>query len=514
MATQANASLGAYVPLILSADWWKRYLAGNRSWYLAAAAFVLGYLALFLVGILMNVIGLRGFNWFTGFVVQIAVLIVAASWMHFVAVGGLGFIAGQPGGEAGLSAADGSATAKGWLGKLGRFILHLGLNAPVAFYAIAIWPVKDAPFFAFVVLAASISIALAVPLIFGEGKFWTTLLWFIHLLIVLGAVAFFSAKAIAPEQSKRLANWVEARLSVNDADRTSDTKKEVIRQAHLKLAQECTNKLTPSSTRDEQDRCEALRQNAGVLIYDDPAVRARSEAAKRLYDAGMEKAIQCYQALTRDSTRADKDACDKIRDEAKDLFRTPAAVSAPTATTRVNSESQSPAPTAPVKTAQAEPTWDCTATWKEADYAPSEHQGRMDLGTLPAGRYAIKVAGTVWQDFYTGTPAVFDKRCEADADGRMGDCRTADNRLILNRNGDIWPAPKPIPSASRVHIPGEAYGKVLVHAWGVPLPIGEQGQIHTGQDLPIAVDANFYQHPASYNGPGKFRVTIKQCQRT
>lgn len=467
MANQANASLGAYVPLILSADWWKRYLSGNRSWYLAAAAFVLGYLALFLVGILMNVIGLRGFNWFTGFVVQMAVVIVAASWMHFVAVGGLGFIAGQPGGEAGLSAADGAAKSKEWLGKLGRFILHLGLNAPVAFYAIAIWPVRDAPYLAFIVLAASISIAIAVPLIFKDGQFWTKLLWFIHLTIVLLALAFFSTKAIAPEQSKRLSTWVEARWSVNPADKARDDAAAKIRQARINAAKTCYDNLKPDASQADKDRCEAL-----------------------------------YKAI-------DESLLPKIA---------PILGERTTAAGQVNGEHQSPTPTtapaAPVKTAQAETNWDCSATWKEVDYAPSEHQGRMDLGTLPAGRYAIKVAGTVWQDFYTGTPAVFDKRCEADADGRMGDCRAADNRLILNRNGDVWPAPRPIPSASRVHIPGEAYGKVLVHAWGVPLPIGEQGQIHTGQDLPIAVDANFYQHPASYNGPGKFRVTIKQCQQT
>ena len=469
MANQANASLGAYVPLILSADWWKRYLAGNRNWYLGATAFVLGYVALFLIGVLMNVVGLRGFNWVTGFAVQIAVLIVAGSWMHFVAAGGLGFLAGQPGGERGLSAADGMTKGKEWLGKLFHFILHLSLNAPVAFYAIAIWPVKDAPFLAFIVLAASLSIALAVPLIFQDSKFWTKLLWTVHLVIVLFAVGFFTVKAVAPEQSKRLSAWIEARWSVNPADKARDAAATKIRQARIEAAKKCYDELTPDASQADKDRCEALH-----------------------------KAI-------------DESLLPKIA---------PILADRTTAAGQVNGDSQSPAPAptpapaAPVKTAQAEPNWDCTATWKEADYAPSEHQGKMDLGTLPAGRYAIKVTGTVWQDFYTGTPAVFDKRCEADADGRMGDCRTADNRLILNRNGDIWPAPRPIPSASRVHIPGEAYGKVLVHAWGVPLPIGEQGQIHTGQDLPIAVDLNFYQHPASYNGPGKFRVTIKQCQQT
>lgn len=468
MAHQANASLGAYVPLILSADWWKRYLTGNRSWYLAAAAFVLGYLALFLIGVLMNVIGLRGFNWFTGFVVQIAVLIVATSWMHFVAVGGLGFIAGQPGGEAGLSAADGMAKSKEWLGKLGRFILHLGLNAPVAFYAIAIWPVKDAPFFAFVVLAASISIALAVPLIFKDGQFWTKLLWFINLMIVVGGVVFFSAMAIAPEQSKRWSAWIEARWSVNPADRARDNAAAKIRQARIDAAKACYDSLKPDASQADNDRCEALHRTIDVSLLPKiaPIFAERTTAAEQLNGDSQ------------------------------------SAAPAPT-----------PAPAAPVKTAQAELNWDCSTTWKEADYAPSEHQGQMGLGTLPAGRYAIKVSGTIWQDFYTGTPAVFDNRCEADADGRMGDCRAADGRLVLNRNGTVWPAPRPIPSASPVHIAGEAYGKLLFLVNGWPaLPMGESGTITIPSEKPVAVDVNFYRHPASYNGPGKFRVTIKQCQ--
>lgn len=456
MANQANASLGAYVPLILSANWWRRYLAGNRSWYLAAAAFVLGYLALFLIGVLMNVIGLRGFNWVTGFVVQVAVLIVAASWMHFVAVGGLGFIAGQPGGEAGLSAADGAAKGKEWLGKLGRFILHLGLNAPVAFYAIAIWPVGDAPFLAFIVLAASVSIALAVPLIFKDSQFWTKLLWFIHLMIVLLAVTFFTTKAVAPEQSRRLSTWIEARWSVNPADRARDDAAAKLRQARIDTAKACYDRLKLDADQTEKDRCEALYK-----AIDDPLLP------------------KIAPILGERTTAADK--------------------------------APAPAPAPAVNTAQAEPAWDCDTTWKQVEYAPSEHRGQMDLGTLPAGRYTIRVTGTVWQDFYTGTPSVFDKRCEANADGQMGDCRGSDNRFILNRSGATWPAPRPIPSAAGVHIPGEAYGKVLVHAWGVPLAIGEQGQIHTGEDLPITVDVNFYQHPASYAGPGKFRVTIKQC---
>lgn len=456
MANQAEASLGAYVPLILSADWWKRYLAGNRSWYLAAAAFVLGYLALFLVGVLLNVVGLRGVNWVIGFAIQMAVLIVAGSWMHFVAVGGLGFIAGQPGGERGFSAVDGMAKSKEWLGKLGHFILHLGLNAPIAFYAIAIWPVKDAPYLAFVALAASVSIALAVPLVFKDAQLWVKLLWIGHLLIVLGIVAFFSAKAVAPEQSRRLSTWIETRWSVNPADRARDDATAKMRQARIDAAVKCYEELKTEASQADKDRCEALHKAIDESLFPEitPII----------------------------------------------VERHPAPVA--------------PAP-APAKTARAETTWDCTTTWKTADYAPSEYRGRMDLGTLPAGRYAIRVTGTVWQDFYTGMPAVFDKRCEADADGRMGDCRTAEGRLIMSRGGATWPAPRPIPSAASVHIAGVPYGKALLLAQDWPaIPIGESGQIELDRDRPIAIDLNFYRHPASYGGPGKFRVTIKQCQTT
>lgn len=382
----------------------------------------------------------------------------------------LAFVAGTAGEQNRLP--EGITNANKWAKKVWRFGLWVIAYSSLALWVVALWNVEDNFHLILPLIAAGLGVTVLAVLLFGEGNFFP---WTMY-VIKLGILLVLLGMALPGRAGITMTRWVESAVNATIADKAEDRAK---RAAETAISQQ------------------------RATCYADIEEAAKGNPAKKIAPVIP--------------TKADFERCAKIGAEA-----TPVVAQAPmsTAAGQVNGEHQSPAPAAapapaaPVKTAQAESNWDCTATWKEVDYAPSEHQGKMDLGTLPAGRYAIKVAGTVWQDFYTGTPAVFDKRCEADADGRMGDCRTSDNRLILNRNGDVWPAPKPIPSASRVHIPGEAYGKVLVHAWGVPLPIGEQGQIHTGQDLPIAVDANFYQHPASYNGPGKFRVTIKQCQQT
>lgn len=460
-----NVSLSDYLGPLANADWTGKWLSFHKGYFRVTRLGLLALFAAIIVGAVLNVLfpgSLRHLNWIAAMAFLLTAVVCILTPANLFGPAVAAFIAAQPGGEAGLSVADGNKWGKAWINAIGRFAAAVALYGSLPFFVLALWPIGSNPFGAIAILACSVFLTIWSMYTNRDGKFVLNLAAGIMIALVTWTLFGYTANAVAPEQWKRLSTWVEARWSVNPADKARDAATAKIRQARIDAAKECYDNLKPDASQAEKDRCEALHKaiDESLLPKIAPILAERTTAAGQL-----------------------------------------------------NGENPSPAPAAPVKTAQVEPTWECNTTWKEIDYAPSEHHGRMDLGTLPAGRYAIKVAGTVWQDFYTGTPAVFDKRCEADADGRMGDCRAADNRLILNRNGDVWPAPRPIPSASRVHIPGEAYGKVLVHAWGIPLPIGEQGQIHTGQDLPIAVDANFYQHPASYNGPGKFRVTIKQCQQ-
>lgn len=458
MADQANASLGAYVPLILSADWWKRYLAGNRNWYLGAGALVLGYVALFLIGVHMNVVGLRGFNWVTGFAIQIAVLIVAGSWMHFVAAGGLGFLAGQPGGERGLSAADGMIKGKEWLGKIFHFILNLSLNAPVAFYAIAIWPVKDAPFLAFIVLAASLSIALAVPLIFQESKFWTKLLWTIHLAIVLFAVSFFSIKAVAPEQSKRLSTWVEAHWSVNPADQARDKATAKIRQARIEATKVCYENLKPDASQADKDRCEALHRtiDGSLLPNIAPIFTHRTLAADHQADGENQAPVS--------------------------------AIAAPA-----------------VKTAGA-----CKELVREAEYLPGKQRGPLEMGVLSAGRYQIVVTGIIQQAFLED--ASVNQWCPISPNGTLGGCIDANGRPRGNIPGKTWIAPVPPPSFGQPLIAGEAYGAAVIHAFGRPLLVNEKGTyLEVEGETSVMADSNVYQNPENYQATGTRRFRIFKC---
>lgn len=467
-----NVSLSDYLGPLANADWTGKWLSFHKGYFRVTRLGLLALFAAIVVGAVLNVLfpgSLRHLNWIAAMAFLLIAVVCILTPANLFGPATAAFLAAQPGGEAGLSLADGTKWGKAWINALGRFTAAVALYGSLPFFVLALWPIGSNPIGAIAILACSVFLTIWSMYTNKDGKFVLNLAAGIMIALITWTLFGYTANAVAPEQWKRLSTWVESRWSVNPADKARDGATAKIRQARIDAAVKCYDELKPDASQADKDRCEALHK------------------------------------------KIDEPLLPKIA---------PILAEQTTAAGQVNGEHQSPAPApttapaAPVKTAQAEPTWDCTATWKEVDYSPSEHQGKMDLGTLPAGRYAIKVAGTVWQDFYTGTPSVFQQRCEADADGRMGDCRASDNRLILNRNGDVWPAPKPIPSASRVHIPGEAYGKVLVHAWGVPLPIGAEGQIHTGQDLPIAVDANVYQHPASYNGPGQFRVTIKQCQQT
>lgn len=457
-------------------DWGKLYLKGNLPWYKVMAFVLIGYMALLLLGAVANVLGFRGINWVTGFVVQMVVLVFIGNPAHFIAVGGAGFLAGQPGGEPGPSAKEGGAKAWEWMAGFGRFVLYLGgVFAPLAFYAIGLWPIKSAPFLAFVLLAASVGLAVTSALIFEKAKFFVSLLWLVYLAIVVGILAYFTA----PHQVQRKLDWMEARWSVNPADRARDNAAAKIRQARIDAVKKCYDDLKPDASQADKDRCEALYKAIDESLV--PTILVEQTTA-----AGQ---VNGENQSTAPRT-AEKPVVERIVEKAASLL---------------------PAP---------EPTWVCDALWKEVDYTPrwqgNEREGKIALGTLPAGRYEVTVSGKRWQPFFTGTPAVMDQTCEMNPDGNIGVCTDPQGKVIRNNNGEPWfPDRKPfgttdvlIPENQYQRVP---YGMFVLHIGKSPLPIGSKGMIDISNDLPVALDVNNFQGQLNYQGQGAFRVQIKQC---
>lgn len=469
-----NVSLSDYLGPLANADWTGKWLSFHKGYFRVTRLGLLALFAAIVVGAVLNVLfpgSLRHLNWIAVMAFLLIAVVCILTPANLFGPATAAFLAAQPGGEAGLSLADGTKWGKAWINALGRFTAAVALYGSLPFFVLALWPIGSNPIGAIAILACSVFLTIWSMYTNKDGKFVLNLAAGIMIALITWTLFGYTANAVAPEQWKRLSTWVESRWSVNPADKARDSASAKIRQARIDAAVKCYEELKPDASQADKDRCEALHRTI------------------------------------------DESLVPKIA---------PILAEQTTAAGQVNGEHQSPAPApttapaAPVKTAQAEPTWDCTATWKEVNYVPSEQEkGRMELGTLPAGRYTVRVDGTVWHDFYTGRPSVFDKRCEADADGRMGDCLTSNNRLILNRGGAVWPAPEPIPSVPRAHIPREAYGKLLLLVDGWPaLPVGRYGTVQLSSDKPVALDLNNFQHPASYAGPGMFRVVIKQCQTT
>lgn len=453
-------------------DWGKLYLKGNLPWYKMMAFVLIGYMALLLLGAVANVLGFRGINWVTGFVVQMVVLVFIGNPAHFIVVGGAGFLAGQPGGEPGLSAKDGGAKAWEWTAGFGRFVLYLGgVFAPLAFYAIGLWSIKSAPFLAFVLLAASVGLAVTSALIFEKAKFFVSLLWLVYLAIVVGILAYFTA----PHQVQRKLDWMEARWSVNPADRARDNAAAKIRQARIDAVKKCYDDLKPDASQADKDRCEALYKAIDESLV--PTILVEQTTA-----AGQ---VNGENQSTAPRT-AEKPVIERMVEKAASLLPTP------------------------------EPTWVCDTLWKEFDYAPGHKFGKVEIGTLPAGRYEVSVSGKRQQSFLTGTPAFVDKICEMNPDGNIGVCNDPQGKFLFNKNGGFW-FPDPVPfGTTDVLIPENQYQRVpygmfVLHAWGKPLPIGSKGIIHTGNDTSVALDANLFQAQLNYSGPGTWKVQIKQC---
>lgn len=175
------------------------------------------------------------------------------------------------------------------------------------------------------------------------------------------------------------------------------------------------------------------------------------------------------------------------------------AVAQPTA------EVAAPIVAAPAKSTKADVVYVCDEVVKEVSYAPGHQYGRVAIGTFKAGRYEVAVSGRRNTPFYDGTPPVFYQWCEMDPDGRIGICKDKQGQVTRDNQGEPWPAPK------EALLPGEAYGKLVVHGLGYPLPIGARGQIESGNELNLALDVNNTQHPLYYAGTETLRVTIKQC---
>lgn len=505
MQENTGTSLARAVGPTLRADWFAR----AWKWHAPFRAFI-SYLlctlvSLIAVAVWAKTMGWAAVPWAIGGGILITAIITLLPLTPVTTL--VGWIAGmlrhQAGGEQGFSAQDGFNGGADYAKAIWQFIKDILFWTPLVFFGIGLFRVEDN--LLGVIPFLGVSLALIIHYAGREGTFFRNLVVLIYTLIIIWILGTWTPPFA--ERQQQFTNWWTLNVSRNQADRASDVQNADQHAKNVLAADNCFADLKKMTqpTQEDRDRCEALRKSVGTYAYKNPAERARAEANARLRQARVDAAATCWKGITASSKPEAIAQCEALDNEIDRalVVATPPAPPPPQGTTGAGGT------TITTTTASTSPTCD-GPTWKEATYTPSEQRGRMDLGTLPPGRYEIRVAGQVWQDFYQG-PNAFSHRYEADPDGRMGKCVDHAGQACSNRNGQVWRAPVSTNGVAAVIAPNEEYGKALVHAWGYPLPIGSRGQIHTQDELSIAIDANFYRNRSSYGGSGDWRVTIKQC---
>lgn len=479
-----NTSLMRALGPTARVNWVGRYWSGTQGQ--RRALFIA--LGVYLVGIALAVLAkVWGFDivpWGIGLAMDLVVAVVLLLlWAHLlVPTWAFGFVVRQPGGEAGFSPKDGIEGSKEFAKGLGEFFLGCLFYGSLVFYGIGFFRVEDNLFGIIPVLG--VSIGLIAYFATTKSTFFRSLVVLIKLAVLLWFIVSWTP-GLATLQKDAVA-WTEHQMglkSIKDGD--TDPKRQAERAA-----------------------AETVK-NQRAACYQEIEKKARGDSAKKVAPVIP--------------TAADFEKCRAIGAE------TTTVVSAPpqsTAAEQVNGTAQSPTPaptvpTATVETAETEvveTAWSCDTIWREFHFTPQWQDGQGGKAPpimLPAGRFEFVVSGKRLQPFLTGTPAILDKTCEMDPDGRMGICVDPQGRFAGNVMGGTWTAPANRIGSVPTLVPGQAYGKFVLHAWGHPLPV-EEGRlvIHTGRALPVALDVNNFQHPANYDGSGSLRVTIKQCTET
>lgn len=494
----------------------------NRLWRILMMLF-LAYCAILGLGNILSGTGYNHVNWFLLFVwelLAIGILVSPYVWGGIVGVAtGREVTAGQAGFQFGHVYA-----ASGELGK--KF-------ASFWFQYIMLWPAIGFIYLAandttgyialhFVLLAL---LPLTIPYSVYRWPGSKGVVHFFGMLILLGTLLLVGYLV-----------WQSInRQIMNPAERTVLEASEALekkRQEEMnKVARDIKKKLFMGQelTPEEQTAWSTIQQSmseqsiigrlkGAASIHKNEADKAMAADEARARNARIKKAADCFAKLTPESTDEARGTCKHLHwmiDQGRSSGGSAQAKIPPLMPTVEGHEEPSTPPQAPKlppaqRVADSMKVVSCDGeTWKEFTYVPSAQRGRMELGTLPPGQYEIRVAGQVWQDFHNG--AAFSHRYQADPDGRLGQCVRHDGQPCPDLKNQVWHAPAAKPGMASIAVPGEPYGKILVHAWGQPLPIGSQGQIHTKDALPIAIDSNVYRYPGSYAGAGEWRVTIKQC---
>ncbi len=508
-----SVPLTSYLGPIVGADWTGRWLSYHQGYFRVTRLFLLAYFAACIVGAVLNVIApdsLRHLNWIAAMAFLVAAAVCILTPLNLLGPAGAAFIAAQPGGEEGLSLQDGTNAGEKWINALGRFAAAIALYGSLPFFVLALWPIGSNPLGAIAILACAVFLTIWSMYTNRDGKFVLGLAATIMTVLIVWTLASWTP--IVREYQQDLVAWTQHKLGLKSADNRSTDAKRAAEQARAELQAACFDGLKNKATKNppviptaaEFEDC----ANKGVPMtttvdYRNEAEKARAEAMALIRNARIAEAAQCFKALSAEATIADRDRCEALRQAIE-----PTTVSEPLTPVRVPANQS---------TDSVDTVVSCNTAWKEFDYEPSKTLGPMSLGKLPPGVYDIEMTGKIWQTFYN-PPHQVEQVCEMDAAGRFTTCAYPETagRMPRDMRGQPFIAKPTVETeVSPLLVPGEEYGKVVIHGWGKPLPsVNGRLRIQTGSELPIAVDVNNYQATESYVGHGILHGVIKQCQTT
>ncbi|MEP7163032.1 MAG: hypothetical protein ABI747_04735 [Candidatus Moraniibacteriota bacterium] len=459
MATPAKTTLSA----------WGGVEGSDKSitgWYTNAYIGMLVYLAVpILLASVSNLLGWTGAIW--------AILLVstlADLWVIFYpwAPAGIsiaGYIAGQAGGEAGLSVKDGVDKAEKWLKQVYSTAAVVILGKQVALIALVFLPLAGFGGIALAVLALTLLVIIGTVR-YSESAWVIRSFWHLYIWILVILMGYWIiAGVFFPELRQSAAHSVvtSAQQTIRDQN-----------DAHL---QKEASKVAVKLAKMDQSLSEADR--VARLSKEDQVIWGKAMGSSF---AG--KSIEALKPAVEKSLDKAKEAGEKTVDaikSGKDKF--PSAYAASSASTATSG-------------AGTKITSTCTLM-QEKIYSPSSVLGKEPLGTFPAGQYQVRADTLRQQAMYKSdfTKVLYTM----DADGRM-----PEHGNHPWKAGNINPTiPQPFP--------GQSYGAFVLRVDNQPILIGSMGAITLNQETAIEADLNVFQAKDNYQGAGSIKVSISKC---
>lgn len=466
-------------------------------WYITFYLGLLGYLALpFLVAVQFNAACHYGWNW--GVLLVTTLIDVGLMfWPWGIAsVSFAGVLRGQIGGQPNLNASDGYNTAKEWITTTAKFTASAILGKQIGLVWLIFFPIRG---FGGEALAA---VALIVLVLIGVARFSKTY-WFARFCVfvyggLLGVILLYWA----------LASTVWPEIRQGRAASVASCLREEVREQNdrdlLAKAEIVAGKLaTMDASLTEEERIAKLSPQDREVWR-----RTMESSFKSRFKKEVQPITDRASEFTGKATAAAK-----------------SAASAASATINAVTTTAQPPVTRRKPSSGPDEVWACERTVDEFNWEPRwdpEDKGALALRELPPGNYQVEASGLRHHVFFAGVDAPGSQPkpaliCAMQTDGILGECRNPSGGIEKEfrfQGGYHLIEPK---EKAAVLVPTSLYGTILVglvssnDGRGFWEPLGQKVRFSFGSGLRLALNTNYFQRPANYNG-GAVHITIKSCE--